>query len=62
MRALAGNASDLEAECKAYEDKILQVGGIELFLGGIGTDGHMAFNEPGMIVQPRFRAVSAQPI
>lgn len=34
-------------ECKKYEDEIKRVGGIELFLGGIGTDGHIAFNEPG---------------
>jgi glucosamine-6-phosphate deaminase len=34
-------------ECKSYEDKIKSVGGIELFLAGIGPDGHIAFNEPG---------------
>ena len=39
------NAPDLEAECVAYEADIKAVGGIDLFLGGIGTDGHIAFNE-----------------
>jgi glucosamine-6-phosphate deaminase len=34
----------LEAECIAYEEKIKHAGGIELFLGGIGPDGHIAFN------------------
>jgi glucosamine-6-phosphate deaminase len=37
---------DLEAECQRYEDKIASLGGIDLFLGGSGVDGHIAFNEP----------------
>lgn len=36
-----GNAADLEAECLRYEMAIRKHGGIELFLGGIGPDGHM---------------------
>ena len=44
---LDGNAADLEAECREYEAKIAAAGGIELFVGGIGPDGHIAFNEPG---------------
>jgi len=36
----------LIAECNAYEKKIKDYGGIELFLGGIGEDGHIAFNVP----------------
>ncbi|KAJ2659121.1 Glucosamine-6-phosphate isomerase (Glucosamine-6-phosphate deaminase) (GNPDA) (GlcN6P deaminase) [Coemansia sp. RSA 1200] len=47
IHMLDGNAEDLAAECQRYEDKIKDVGGIELFLGGIGPDGHIAFNEPG---------------
>ena len=35
---------DLVGECKAYEQRIKDRGGIELFLGGIGEDGHIAFN------------------
>jgi glucosamine-6-phosphate isomerase len=52
---LDGNAPDLEAECKAYEKKIKAYGGIHLFLGGIGPDGHIAFNEPGSSLQSRTR-------
>ncbi|RNF27125.1 putative glucosamine-6-phosphate isomerase, putative,glucosamine-6-phosphate deaminase [Trypanosoma conorhini] len=44
---LDGNVPDLLHECQRYEDKIRQVGGIHLFIAGIGTDGHLAFNEPG---------------
>lgn len=47
VNILDGNAEDLIAECNAYEKKIKDYGGIELFLGGIGEDGHIAFNEPG---------------
>jgi glucosamine-6-phosphate deaminase len=47
VNILNGNAPDLAQECKAYEEKIQAVGGIDLFLGGIGPDGHIAFNEPG---------------
>ncbi len=47
INILNGNAEDLESECEAYEDKIDSYGGIDLFLGGIGPDGHIAFNEPG---------------
>jgi glucosamine-6-phosphate deaminase len=55
INILNGNAPDLEAECQAYEDKIANVGGIELFLGGIGPDGHIAFNEPGSSLKSRTR-------
>ena len=47
VNILNGNAPDLEQECKDYEQKIADVGGIDLFVGGIGSDGHIAFNEPG---------------
>jgi glucosamine-6-phosphate deaminase len=43
---LDGMAQDSEAECAAYEQKIIDAGGIDLFLGGVGEDGHIAFNEP----------------
>ena len=52
---LNGNAPDLQAECDAYEDKIKRYGGIELFLGGIGPDGHIAFNEPGSSITSKTR-------
>ena len=47
IHILNGNAEDLEAECAHYEEMIAQAGGIDLFIGGIGPDGHIAFNEPG---------------
>ncbi|KAF1978509.1 glucosamine-6-phosphate isomerase [Bimuria novae-zelandiae CBS 107.79] len=55
INILNGNAPDLEAECQAYEEKIANAGGIELFLGGIGPDGHIAFNEPGSSLKSRTR-------
>lgn len=45
-----GNAEDLVAECKAYEDRIKSFGGIELFLGGTGSDGHIAFNVSSVLL------------
>ena len=41
-----GNAEDIPAMCAAYEEAIAAAGGIDLFLGGVGVDGHIAFNEP----------------
>ncbi len=52
---LDGNARDLDAECHRYEGEIKMKGGIELFLGGVGTDGHIAFNEPGSSLHSRTR-------
>lgn len=52
---LNGQADDVEAECRRYEDKIKEVGGIDLFLGGIGPDGHLAFNEPASSLSSRTR-------
>jgi glucosamine-6-phosphate deaminase len=47
VNILNGNAKNLEIECEEYEKKIEAAGGINLFVGGIGPDGHIAFNEPG---------------
>lgn len=55
VNILNGNAADLEKECAEYEAKIKRVGGIGLFLGGIGPDGHIAFNEPGSSLSSRTR-------
>lgn len=55
IHILDGNAPDLVAACDRYEHEISRVGGIELFLGGIGPDGHIAFNEPGSSLQSRTR-------
>ncbi len=53
-----GNAPDLEKECREYEEKIRQLGGIHLFLGGMGADGHIAFNIPGSSLSSRTRVVN----
>lgn len=53
-----GNADDLYKECAEYEEKIRKAGGIDLFLGGIGPDGHIAFNEPGSSLTSRTRIKS----
>jgi glucosamine-6-phosphate deaminase len=55
VNILDGNASDLLGECERYEAKIRALGGIELFLGGVGVDGHLAFNEPGSSLSSRTR-------
>jgi len=46
INILNGMAEDPEEECRRYEEKIASYGGIDLFMGGIGVDGHIAFNEP----------------
>jgi glucosamine-6-phosphate deaminase len=55
VNILNGNAKDLEAECARYEEKMKEVGGVHLFIGGIGPDGHIAFNEPGSSLSSRTR-------
>ncbi|KAK1537715.1 glucosamine-6-phosphate isomerase [Colletotrichum paranaense] len=55
VHILDGNAPDLDAECASYEEKIRAAGGIDLFLGGVGPDGHIAFNEPGSSLASRTR-------
>ena len=55
VHILNGMAEDPEAECEAYEKMITDAGGIDLFLGGIGPDGHIAFNEPGSSLSSRTR-------
>ena len=47
INLLDGTADNLQMECDNYETKIKKVGGINLFLCGVGSDGHLAFNEPG---------------
>ena len=58
IHILDGLAPDLQAECNAYEAAIKQAGGIHLFLGGVGRNGHIAFNEPGSPFSSRTRPVS----
>ena len=58
IHILDGNAPDLAAECESYEKKIVEAGGFDLFFGGIGEDGHIAFNEPFSSLQSRTRVVT----
>ena len=55
VNILNGNATDLEDECDRYEAMIDSYGGIELLIGGIGEDGHIAFNEPSSSLESRTR-------
>lgn len=43
-----GNASDIDAECRKYENEIYTAGGIDLQILGIGKNGHIGFNEPDL--------------
>ena len=55
VHILNGNAEDLIKECEDYEKAIEAAGGIDLFMGGIGPDGHLAFNEPGSSLASKTR-------
>ena len=55
VNILNGNAPDLTEECASYEERIEAAGGIDLFMGGIGADGHLAFNEPFSSLKSRTR-------
>ncbi|WP_168582888.1 glucosamine-6-phosphate deaminase [Gephyromycinifex aptenodytis] len=50
-----GLAEDLDAACAAYERAIVEAGGVDLQILGVGTDGHIAFNEPGSSLASRTR-------
>lgn len=47
INILDGMAKDVEVECRRYEAKIKSMGKINLFMGGLGPEGHLAFNEAG---------------
>ena len=55
VHILNGNAEDIEKECADYEAAIVAAGGIDLFMGGVGEDGHIAFNEPFSSLTSRTR-------
>lgn len=55
VRGPDGLADDLPAACAAYEQAIVDAGGVDLQILGIGTDGHIAFNEPGSSLASRTR-------
>ncbi|MDU8925490.1 glucosamine-6-phosphate deaminase [Pasteurellaceae bacterium LIM206] len=61
INILNGNTDDHDAECRRYEEKIKSYGKINLFLGGVGSDGHIAFNEPGSSLSSRTRIKTLTP-
>jgi glucosamine-6-phosphate deaminase len=58
---LDGSTEDIPAHCAAYEKAIVDAGGIDLQLLGIGSDGHIAFNEPGSSLASRTRLKTLTP-
>ena len=57
-----GNAPDLDAECRRYEETILRAGGIDVQLLGVGRDGHIGFNEPLSALRSRTRVKALAPL
>lgn len=55
IHRLEGQPADIEGHCRAYEQKIKSVGGIDVQILGIGKNGHIAFNEPGSALSSRTR-------
>ncbi len=58
---LNGLAKDPDKECAKYEDQIKKAGGIDIQVLGIGSDGHIAFNEPGTSLSSRTSVVYLTP-
>ncbi|MCY4472166.1 MAG: glucosamine-6-phosphate deaminase [Kistimonas sp.] len=58
---LDSNTEDPQQECARYEQAMSDVGGVELFFGGVGRDGHIAFNEPGSSLSSRTRIKTLTP-
>ncbi|MCT7655807.1 glucosamine-6-phosphate deaminase [Oceanimonas sp. NS1] len=58
IHLLNGTAEDLDAECRRFENRIRHYGGVNLFLGGVGSDGHIAFNEPASSLASRTRVMT----
>lgn len=55
INLLDGCAENVDEECRRYEEKIRSYGKIHLFMGGVGNDGHIAFNEPASSLASRTR-------
>jgi glucosamine-6-phosphate deaminase len=61
IQFLDGAASDLEQECARYEAAIAQGGGIDVQILGVGTNGHIGFNEPGPTLHARTHRATLKP-
>lgn len=61
VHLLNGNVSDPDVECARYEKAIADAGGIDLQILGLGTNGHIGFNEPGVVLEPRTHRVRLAP-
>jgi glucosamine-6-phosphate deaminase len=61
IHLLNGTTGDIPAHCRAYEKAIVDSGGVDLQLLGIGQDGHIAFNEPGSSLASRTRLKTLTP-
>ncbi len=57
IHLLNSQSSNYTEECNRYEQVIRSYGGIDLFVGGVGRNGHIAFNEPGSSLESRTRKV-----
>lgn len=55
IHLLNGQTKDFTKECNHYEEMIKSYGKVHLFVGGVGSDGHIAFNEPGSSLTSRTR-------
>lgn len=55
INLLDGMADNIDAECERYEAKMKSYGKVHLFMGGVGVDGHIAFNEPASSLSSRTR-------
>lgn len=61
VHILDGLTKDFAKECDDYEAAIKKVGGVHLFIGGVGEDGHIAFNEPFSSLKSRTRIKTLTP-
>jgi glucosamine-6-phosphate deaminase len=61
VHLLCGDAADIDNEAAAYEKAIVATGGIDVQLLGIGSNGHIGFNEPGSSIDSRTRLVQLSP-
>ncbi|MBF3320890.1 glucosamine-6-phosphate deaminase, partial [Leptospira borgpetersenii serovar Hardjo-bovis] len=55
INRLGGNAADIDAEGRRYEENIRAYGKLPPFMGSVGNDGHIAFNEPASSLASRTR-------